>query len=301
MNILITGGTGLLGAALIRLLRFDNEVHKLTVFTRNYAKACRNLHASIMVIDSFDEVNLKDFDAIINLAGEPIVDKKWTDERKKQIMRSRFDTTKALVAKINSECSADKKIQLISASAVGIYGPQGTEPIDETFSSFGNDFGSKLCQQWEQIASTAKHANVTLLRTGIVLSNQGGALEKIIPPFWTGFGGKISNGKQYMPWIHIKDWASAVKFILENKSISGPINLSAPNPVSNKEFTQALATVLHRPAFVRVPRFVLRLILGERADLIIFGQNAVPTKLLDNKFEFKFPILADALDDLLLL
>lgn len=300
MNILITGGTGLLGMALISLLRFDKNAHKLTVFARNYAKACRNLHASIDVIDSLSEVTLKDFDAIINLAGEPIVDKRWSNKRKHLIEQSRLAITQGLVDKINAECNPERPITFISGSAVGIYGLHNDGVIDEQNTTFGDDFGSQLCQQWENIAYQAKNARVVTIRTGIVLSNQGGALTKMLPPFWSGFGGKIASGKQYMPWIHIKDWTAAIQFILQNNHMSGPINITAPNPVTNQVFTTTLGSVLKRPAILTVPKFVLRLMLGESAELVLYGQNAVPGKLLENDFKFKYEQLEPALDNLLL-
>jgi uncharacterized protein len=299
MNILITGGTGLLGTALIHTLRFDKGTYNLTVLSRNYAKACRSLHASINVIDSLDECHFSDFDAIVNLAGEAIIDKRWRKQRKHVIEHSRFAITEAIVNKINAECVETAPITFISASAVGIYGPCGQAPLDETATERGIDFGSLLCQQWETIAGRAKNARIATVRTGIVLSNQGGALEKMLPPFWCGLGGKIANGEHFMPWIHIKDWSAAILFLL-NHPISGPINVTSPNPVTNKVFTDTLSTILHRPAFFTIPKFVLRLAMGESADLLLFGQNAIPAKLLSNHFEFQYSELTAALDDLLL-
>lgn len=301
MRIFITGGTGLLGSALINLLRFDEGGHQLTVYARNYAKACRTLHASIAVVDSLNEINLKDFDAVINLAGEPIFDKRWSQEQKATLTASRYRLTELLSQKINNEVSAERPIRFLSASAVGIYGDRGDEQIDETTEIQAVDFGSELTSNWEALAFEARNAKTATLRTGIVLSNQGGALTRLIPPFWSGFGGRISTGSQYMPWIHIKDWARAVHFLLDNPDITGPVNLTAPNPVTNRVFTQTLATTLRRPAFFHLPGFFLKLVLGERSELLLKGQNAVPGVLQKHEFEFRYQTLVQALDELLLL
>lgn len=301
MKILVTGGTGLLGTALINLLRFDDGGHQLTVYARNYAKACRSLHASIEVIDCLTEVHLKSFDAIINLAGEPIFEDRWTPSRKQKLIQSRHQLTEQLSVKINKECSAETPIRFISASAVGVYGPRGSEPILEDTETSAVDFSSELCLNWEQYAFEAKYAKTVTLRTGLVLSNQGGMLSQIVPPFWSGFGGTHGPGDQYMSWIHIKDWANAVKYLLLHKDITGPVNLTAPHPVTNKVFTARLAAVLRRPSFCHLPTFVLKILFGERATLLVTGQNVVPQKLLNHGYQFKFSKLSEALDDLLLI
>ena len=299
MKIFITGGTGLIGRALIHKLKAEFTTAELTVLTRDIRSARVILPADVAVIDTLANTNFEDVSAIINLAGEPIVNKRWSDEQKQNLCNSRWRLTEALVAKINAEVPKEKPVRFISGSAVGFYGRQDTQVITEEFKKPFPEFSHVLCQRWEDIASQATTANTSLIRTGIVLSNQGGALDKMLLPFKLGLGGRVASGEQYMPWIHIDDMTSAIVFLLRHPVLTGPFNLCAPHPVPNREFSQTLAAVLNRPCVFPMPEFVLNILLGEMSELLIYGQNTIPQALLDAGFQFKFQHLKPALEDLL--
>jgi len=293
MNILLTGGTGLIGKALVEKLKSKNSITILTR-TPNQHKASENIH----YVTNLDDLDFTSFNIIVNLAGEPIVNKKWSEQQKDKLCQSRWQLTQKLVDKINS-CSYSQPVRFISASAVGFYGRQDQRPINESFSSPYPEFSHMLCQRWEQIALEAENANTALLRTGIVLSNEGGALTKMLPAFKLGLGGRIASGSQMMPWIHIDDMVNGILFLINNDELQGPFHMTAPHPVSNKEFSQSLAECLHRPCLLPVPEFVLRLVMGEMADLLVYGQNVIPQRLLDLGFHFEYPKLKPALENLL--
>lgn len=292
MNILITGGTGLIGSALLEKL----DSHQVQVLTRQTdIKASRH---KLSYITDLNQVDFNQVDAVINLAGEPIVAKRWSDEQKERLCQSRWQITQNLVDGINS-AQRTTPIRFISGSAVGFYGRQDQRPINESYSQTYPEFSHLLCQRWEQIALKAEQANTALLRTGIVLTKQGGALSKMLLPFKLGLGGPVASGQQMMPWIHIDDMVNAIIFLLENPELQGPFNISAPNPVSNREFSQSLAKALNRPCLVPMPEFALRLMMGEMADLLVYGQNAIPQRLLDSGFNFTQPKLLGALKQIL--
>jgi uncharacterized protein (TIGR01777 family) len=229
--------------------------------------------------------NLDEFDAVINLAGEPIVGRRWTKAQKQAICSSRIDTTKTLVdlfAQSNSPPSV-----FLSGSAIGVYGDTGTEKTNETSPLIidKNDFAQTLCQDWEHIANQAVNTRVVNLRTGIVLGN-GGALSQMLPAFKLGLGGPLASGEQYMSWIHQDDIIQAVYFILEQSSITGAVNLVAPNPVTNLEFTKALGSACNRWTPFRVPKFVLNALLGESSQLLIDSQRIIPEQLINHEFQF---------------
>lgn len=299
MKILITGGSGLIGTSLIDELRADRMRFDITVLTRNIANTKKNMPSYVNIIDNLDDINLATFCAVVNLAGEPIVNKRWSAEQKQCLCDSRWNTTTILVEKINRECSPASPIRLLSGSAVGIYGRQGEKKITEEVTQYHQEFSSELCQQWESIALQAKPATVCLLRTGIVLDADNGALAKMLLPFRLGLGGKVASGKQYMPWIHRRDMARAIVFLLKRPHIQGPINCTAPTPVTNLELSRTLAAVIHRPCVFPVPECVLRVVMGEMADLLVHGQQVIPQKLLDGGFTFRFERIDEALNDLL--
>ncbi|GAL08115.1 cell division inhibitor [Photobacterium aphoticum] len=255
MKILVTGGTGFIGAALIHQLRD----HDITVLSRDPAKASLSLGEPVKAITTLDQLeNLNDFDAVINLAGEPIINKRWTARQKDTICRSRWGITQQLVDKIKA--SEKPPHTFISGSAVGIYGNQHDKVIDEDFAIehvSRHDFAHHVCQRWEHIASDAasEATRVCLLRTGIVLGRHGGALAKMLLPYQFGLGGPIGSGKQYTPWIHLDDMVNAIVFLLNTPSADGAFNMTAPEPVTNKVFSQALAHALHRPHFLFTPAF----------------------------------------------
>lgn len=302
MKIFVTGGTGFIGRQLIE--RLLQEGHEVSVLTRSAAKAEKIFEGKVIVIEG-DPLKPGDWqeeigknNAVINLCGEPILDKKWTSERKKLILESRLLPTQNIIDGINS---ADKKPEvLISGSAIGYYSNRGDEVITEDAAP-GDDFGAELCSRWEDVANKAKDLGVRVvsIRTGFVLAKKGGGLAKMIPPFKFFAGGPIGNGKQFMSWIHINDHIGITITVLKNKEISGPVNLTAPNPVTNKEFSKTLGKVLGRPSWLPVPAFALKLMFGEGAALLTEGQRVIPKKALDAGYKFQFENLKDALSDVL--
>lgn len=296
MNILITGGSGLIGQALIQHL----NANRIIVLTRNSDLTQKILPENIELVTSLDDVNFNNLDVVVNLAGEAIVDKRWTRKQKQVICQSRWQITQSLVDKIQQAIKPPHSF--ISGSAIGFYGRQDSLAIDESHQTTYEEFSHHVCQKWEAIAQQAKSEDtrVCLIRTGIVLANNGGALQKMLPPFKLGFGGPIANGKQFMSWIHIDDMVAVLLAAIYQTELVGPINATAPMPVTNKEFSQTLSDVLNRPCLFKVPAFVLRLLLGESADLVLYGQNVLPTKLLNNHFKFQYPTLQVALKQLLI-
>ncbi|MDG1752336.1 MAG: TIGR01777 family oxidoreductase [Thalassotalea sp.] len=297
MNILITGGTGLIGGALIKALNGENV--QITVLTRDVRKASTSLNNNIKLINSLSIEDIENQDTIINLAGEPIADKRWSNRQKEKICKSRWDITKQLTAFIQQ--AKNPPSLFISGSAIGIYGRQDTKKIDEEYRKFYPEFTNHVCNTWEHFALLAKSSKtrVAILRTGIVLDKKGGALSKMLPPFQLGVGGKISHGEQVMSWIHIEDVIAAILFIQNTPELSGAINITAENPVSNKDFTAALAKTINRPSFITTPAFILKILFGEMADLLLFGQHVIPSKLLKNGFKFKYTTIESAFINLL--
>jgi uncharacterized protein (TIGR01777 family) len=234
---------------------------------------------------------------VINLAGEPIVGKRWTPEQKRKIAESRVGATRTLVSAIRE--TQRKPAFLINASAIGFYGPQGEGKLTEE-SPRGNDFLSETCQAWEAEALKAEEAGVRVirLRIGIVLEKGGGALGKMLMPFQWGLGGPLGSGKQWMSWIHRDDLIGLIHFLIGRKETQGAVNATAPHPVTMEEFTRTLGRVLGRPAFFRVPGFVLKTLLGEMADVLLTGQRGVPKRALASGYSFKFPQLEKALAEI---
>lgn len=299
MHIFITGGTGFVGQGLVSAL--IKKHHTITLFSRNTLKAKKifaNIDYSFMSFTD-DITKLDGADAVINLAGEPIIEKRWTKQQKKIICHSRWDLTEKLTDTI-AQSNMPPNI-FISASAIGFYGPHQDEKLIES-SSAKMDFGHQICQQWEQLALKAQSDNtrVCVLRIGIVLGKSGGALAKMLLPFKLGLGAKIGSGRQGMSWIHIQDMVNLIIFMLENDdNTKGVYNATAPTPVSNAEFSMTLASTLRRPCLFTTPSSVLTLLLGERADLLINGQFVYPQKALDAGFIFTYPDLDKALQNLL--
>ena len=232
-------------------------------------------------------------DAVVNLAGASVAGKRWTPEYKKEIEESRVRSTRALVQAIAA--AARKPRVLVNASAVGYYGGRGDEPVDESAGP-GADFLANVVRQWEAEAQRAPIRSVQV-RTGIVLSKKGGALEKMLPPFKAFVGGPIGSGKQWFPFIHIADEVGAILWCID-RELTGPVNLVAPGVVTMKDFAKALGRALHRPSWAPVPAAALKILLGEFASSILEGQRAVPKKLLDSGFRFRFPDVDSALRDL---
>ncbi|TGE81250.1 TIGR01777 family protein [Pseudoalteromonas sp. KS88] len=296
MKILITGATGLIGTQLCAQLV---KTHSLTVLTRDSDKAKQKLGGQIDFINALCDIDFNTLDCVINLAGEPIVNKRWSDKQKEIIRNSRIQLTQEIAAAIKS--SSNPPHTFISGSAIGYYGRQETQHIDEQFTKVHQEFSHTLCNDWENAARHAEtdSTRVCLIRTGIVLSTNGGALQKMLPPFKLGLGGPVASGEQGMSWIHINDMVSLIEFVMNNQHLTGAINATAPTPQSNRAFSKTLAKVLHRPAIFPMPAWVLNLAMGEMADLLIFGQYVIPSKLLDVGFEFQYPDLHPALESLL--
>ncbi|MBC8946257.1 MULTISPECIES: TIGR01777 family oxidoreductase [Xenorhabdus] len=297
MYILVTGGTGLIGRKLIyQLLSLS---HSITILSRSPQKVYSLFSDKVKCWTTLNEQsNLDDFDAVINLAGEPIADKRWTPEQKNKLCQSRWQLTEKLSDLIRAGESPPSVF--ISGSAVGYYGDQGQAVISENDPPH-DEFSHQLCERWEKLALQAKSekTRVCLLRTGIVLANNGGALKKMLPLFRLGFGGAVGSGKQYMPWIHIDDMVNAIYYLLVSPELAGPFNMTAPYPVHNDQFSAILARILRRPTFIRIPAFVLRIAMGEAATLVLGGQQAVPKRLEEAGFGFRYFELEEALKSLL--
>lgn len=291
-HVLISGGTGLIGRHLIEKLQ---KQYTVTVLSRDPARAKRLLGKSIKAVDHEALDSVDDYDAIINLAGEPIADKRWTDTQKDIICHSRWDITTRLVDLINN--STNKPEVFISGSAVGVYGRQGDTPLNEDFTDYNEEFSSKVCQKWEEIAWGAR-TRVCIVRTGIVLEEDGGALAKMVMPFRFGLGGPIGDGKQFMSWIHIEDMVRALVYLLENTKCIGPYNLTSPNPNTNAFFSIKLAKRLDRPCIFRMPKVIMKTLMGESSDLILYGQKVLPERLVSAGFNFTYPSLEKALSAL---
>ncbi|MCG8157463.1 TIGR01777 family oxidoreductase [Brenneria goodwinii] len=295
MQLLITGGTGLIGRHLIQRLLLLS--HSITVVTRNPERARSIFGDRVEYWSTLDDkTSLNAFDGVINLAGEPIADKRWTPKQKQRLSQSRWDITERLARLIKD--SSEPPSVFISGSAVGYYGDQGAALVTEEETPT-NDFTHHLCARWEALAQSAESdkTRVCLLRTGVVLSAQGGALAKMLPLFRLGLGGPLGSGKQYMPWIHIDDMVNGIIYLLDSDVLSGPFNMVSPYPVRNEQFSALLAEVLHRPGFLRAPGFAIKLLMGEAATLVLGGQRAIPARLESAGFGFRFFELKEALEE----
>ncbi|WP_338489519.1 TIGR01777 family oxidoreductase [Pseudomonas trivialis] len=295
MHILLTGGTGLIGRQLCR--HWLAQGHRLTVLSRQPETVARLCGAQVLGVGRLQDV-IGEVDAVVNLAGAPIADRPWTHKRKALLWSSRISLTESLLAWI--EGLAQKPTVLISGSAVGWYGDGGERELTEASGPVQDDFPSQLCIAWEETAQRAEAlgVRVVLVRTGLVLAAEGGFLSRLLLPFKLALGGPIGNGRQWMPWVHIKDQIALIDFLLHKEDASGPYNACAPHPVRNREFARTLGQVLHRPAFMPMPAFALKVGLGELSGLLLGGQKAVPERLLAAGFTFQFTQLHAALDDL---
>jgi len=269
-----------------------------TVVTRDIKAARKKLPASVELISSLNTLdNLDGFDGVVNLAGEPLIGKRWSGSDADKIRTSRLHTTAKLVELFHQ--SNQPPGVFLSGSAIGIYGETGAQSFDEAAELTANDFAAALCQDWELTAAQAAiKTRVVNLRTGIVLSTKGGALSQMLPSFRFGLGGPIGNGEQFMSWIHMEDMLRAMHALLRS-NISGAVNMVAPKPLTNARFSAVLASVLRRPAFLRVPPFMLKLILKDSSELLLASQRITPFKLIESGFEFKYPELEGALRNLL--
>jgi uncharacterized protein (TIGR01777 family) len=292
MRVVISGGSGFLGRALVRRLR--SAGHAVMVLTRRPASDGDVLWSPEAVSGSWTAA-VHAADAVINLAGEGIADGRWSAARKQAILHSRVSATRALAGAVRE--AVEPATVFLSGSAIGIYGDRGDAVVTEQTPA-GSDFLAQVCLAWEHEAQSAADATrVVLLRTGIVLGSDGGALPRMARPFRLFAGGPVGSGRQYVSWIHVDDWVSLVILAMERPTVAGPLNLTAPEPVRSKEFAAALGTALHRPSALATPAFALRLALGrELADTaLLSGQRVLPARALSEGFEFRYARVQDAL------
>jgi uncharacterized protein (TIGR01777 family) len=296
MQILLTGATGFIGTSLARRLLLQG--HALTVLSRNPEKASALFGDEATVWTSVSQWHADThFDAVINLAGEPIIDKAWTAKRKQTLLDSRVGITEQLISAMRN--AHRKPYIFLSGSAIGVYGDCGQALCTESAAA-GSDFAAQLCRRWEQAARKAEAFGVrtVLLRTGLVLARHGGMLKKMIAPFSFGFGSQLGDGRQMMSWIHLDDYIEAVLFLLEREDCQGAFNMTAPNPVSNRQFSRELAGSMKRSVLCRMPEWALKPVLGGRSLLLFGGQHVLPAKLLSHGFQFRYPKLIDALKNI---
>jgi hypothetical protein len=290
----ITGSSGLIGTALARAL--ERRGHRVVRVVRRAARSEGEV-AWNPVRGEIDARRLENIDAVVNLAGENLA-QRWTDDVKRRIRDSRVQGTTLLARTLAGFAPASTKPRvLLSGSAIGIYGNRGDELLDES-STLGADFLATVCKEWEAATLPASNAGIRVvhLRTGIVLSQHGGALAKMLLPFKLGVGGRLGSGHQWMSWIALHDIVGALTFALEAEALSGPLNLVSPNPVTNAQFTKTLATVMHRPSIFAVPRFALELAFGEMADAAaLASQRVKPARLMSAGFTFERGELEPAL------
>lgn len=295
MHLLITGGTGLIGRHLIPRLLLTG--HQVSVVTRDVAAARDKLDPRVALWSGINQQSdLNDIDGVINLAGEPIADKRWTEQQKQRLCESRWQITEQIVSLIHA--SSRPPQLLISGSATGFYGDTGDLVLTEDDPGH-DEFTHRLCARWEQLALKAEseRTRVCLLRTGVVLAKEGGALTKMKLPFRLGVGGPLGSGKQYLPWIHIDDLVNALLWLIDNRTLRGPFNMVAPYAVRNEQFAATLGHVMHRPAFMRTPASAIRLMMGESAVLVLGGQHVLPKRLEESGFGFRWYDLQEALQD----
>lgn len=296
MKLVVTGATGFIGTALCA--RLSRQGHTLTLLTRGSSQDAgtatkRWLHWTPGALGEWANA-LDGVDGVISLAGEPIAAKRWTHSQRRRIETSRIDGTNSLVEGFAKAKSRPKF--LISASAVGYYGPRGDEPVTEETPP-GNDFLGIVCQKWEKEAQKAEPLGlrVVRLRTGIVLGSGGGALAKMAQPFKFFAGGPLGSGQQWMSWIQLEDHVRLILHLIENTQAGGAINATAPNPARNKEFCQTLGKVLRRPCWAPVPGFALKVVLGDMAEMLLTGQHVLPAAAQKIGFQFRYPNLEEAL------
>lgn len=300
MQVLLTGGTGFIGTHVVRALAARGD--RCVVISRSGSDPWRDDRVRVVRADPTRpgpwQEEVAAAAAVVNLAGAPIVEppKRWTDERKRALRASRVETTRQIVAAIRAAPTAPRA--LVSASAIGYYGGRGDAVVDETTPA-GDDFLARLAADWEAAAlEAADVTRVALTRTGMVLGAGGGALAPLLPLFKLGLGGPWGDGTQWWSWIHLADEVGLICFLLDG-DLAGPVNLTAPSPVTVREFAQTLGRVLGRPAVLRVPAPLLRLALGEAADALLELQRVVPRRAIEAGYRFQFPEIEGALRDLL--
>lgn len=301
MKVLVTGATGFVGQRVVKQLVASGD--DVVVLTRNIAKGALHLGKKptyYLWTDTTNELPpaeaFEGVDAIINLMGEGIAEKRWSEAQKKLIYDSRIVATSRLIERIRT--MEKKPTVLVSASAIGIYGNRGNEEITEQAST-ADDFLARVCKDWETEGMKAKELGlrVAIIRTGVVLGKNGGALKKMLPIFKLGAGGPVGSGKQYMSWIHVDDIAGMYIEAAKDSSLEGIFNGTSPFPATSKEFARQLGKTLGRPAFAPAPSLALKLVFGEMSQVLLDGQKVIPAKFKDKKFRFRYPTLENALAD----
>jgi len=293
MHVLVTGGTGFIGQALCRQLA--GEGHALTVLTRHAQRAAPLLPAGARTVTALAQLQREaGVDAVVNLAGEPIADKRWSSARKRELETSRIALTRELVAWMRG--ASPRPRVLVSASAIGYYGDQGNNSVTEG-SAPHDEYQHRLCRDWEREALAAREygIRVAVLRIGLVVGSGGGFLQRMLPPFRLGLGGPIGSGRQWMSWIEREDLLAMIHLLLEREDLDGAFNATAPEPVSSRVFARTLGAVLRRPAFMPLPAFLLQLALGEMSQLLLTGQRVLPQRFTEQGFRFRHPQLESAL------
>ena len=299
MKLVIAGASGFIGSMLVQRLWQRGDA--LVLLSRKRQSPAADPNTKWLVWEPGQpggwEESIDGSDGIVNLAGEGIAEKRWTERQKEIIRSSRIDSTRALVHAI-AKAKAKPKF-LINASAVGYYGARGEETLTEE-SAPGKDYLARLCVAWEEEARKAQDhgVRVALVRTGIVLAKRKGALAKMVPPFKSFIGGPLGSGTQWMPWIHIEDEIGLILFLMENANAQGSFNAASPNPVTMEEFCKVLGKVLNRPSWASVPASALTLLLGEMADMVLAGQRALPKAAEKLGYNFKYPTITEALESL---
>jgi hypothetical protein len=294
MTIVIAGGSGFLGQKLSRRLTAGG--HQLRILTRQRSQSPDQITWQPDGTAGALAPHLNGVDAVVNLAGENLAGGRWSAARQDRLRSSRVRSTRTLARAI-AECDTPPKT-FISASGAGYYGPRGDEPVTEDAPP-GSDFLGRLCVDWEQEARAVPPATrLAIVRSGLALASDGGALKMMVLPFKLGLGATLGSGRQFLPWIHTDDWTAMVMWMIENDRAAGAFNATAPTPVTNREFTKTLARVLKRPAIFRAPAFALRAALGELADVLLTGQRAVPAHAERQGFRFTHPALEPALRSL---
>ena len=296
MRVLITGGSGFVGQRLCQQLIAQG--HDVQVVSRTPHDVRGKLPKACDIRDRAQAVVDTPPDALVNLAGESIAAKRWSAEQKERLIRSRVESTQQLIALCEQLAANGQPLPkvMVSGSAMGYYGDQGSKVVDESTTPH-DEFAHRLCAQWEAAAKPVETMGIRLaiLRIGLVLEAGGGTLQKMLPPFKLGLGGRFGDGTQFMPWIHRDDLVAAIMFLINEPTLSGAFNGSAPHPVTNAEFTQTLAKQLHRPAMFPVPAFVLKAGFGEMSQLLLTGADMRPARLSEAGFHFQYPTLKQAL------